>query len=121
MIDWGYVAGFTDADGHINCTQYKGRINPRWIISQKIPDPLVAIQEFLGSGKLREQNSGTLYHLVHEGQEIYEPLTKIAPMLIVKAHDASRVLRYLDHRLTHQRSSHRSFDPIQECCREVLH
>jgi hypothetical protein len=115
-MNWSYVAGFTDADGHINLTCYGSRINPRFVVSQNTREVLEQIQAFIGSGKLREQVGGVnrkqLFHLVHEGWEICEPLKALEPFLIVKKEAAQRVLSYLDHR-----STHAGYAPkIEACC-----
>jgi len=87
-MNWQYIAGFFDGEGSINVTRRgKPTIFYRVDMSQKYPEALEAIQEFLGYGIIYHRYDGkrNIYELrINRKSDIIDFVTHVLPYSIVK-------------------------------------
>ena len=112
-MDWSYLAGFTDGDGHIsNCVRVGKNGNPQYIVAiswgqeESAGAVLYEIQTFLaehGYAAHIYRNSTTqknpqLQLNFHRIKQIEEVLRALEPFLIVKKVEARRAIEALEER-----------------------
>lgn len=105
-MNFDYLAGFIDGEGTLTFMRQtiRGRPNllPVLIVTQKEPDILYAIQDFLGDGKAMP----TKYRYELRGRKRLKPvLLELEPRLIIKREHCRVLLDFMGCR---ERSAHQS-------------
>lgn len=98
MINWAYIAGFFDGEGHIGLCGKSMRVN----LTQKDPVVLRAIVAFLGKEGIKttvrdaSYKAQTLYRIeIQNRPGIQKFLRGVLPYIVVKKQPAEDYARYL--------------------------
>ena len=96
-MNWSYIAGFFDGEGYLSLkTKYKGIGYWNLGITQKKPEALWLMCEFIGMGCVRKRtNHPCSDYFVYKQQDIKYVLEKLLPYLIVRYDKALEVIQYI--------------------------
>src|SRR5437773_10828495 len=96
LLNWAYIAGFFDGEGHIS--KAIGAHTIKVSIAQKLQEPLIAIMSFLLQYNIRSGISGGLHasHLnIAQKESVRKFLAGVRPFVIVKKQATEDTWRYL--------------------------
>ena len=84
-MDDSYLAGFFDGEGCLHASNARGWVNLRASMSQKNPEVLEKIQDYLGYGKIHRHRNTGVHHLNICGRRnVREFIRRVYPYSVVK-------------------------------------
>lgn len=98
-MDWGYVAGYFDGEGHVAMHRQRGRsdMSTALVWTNTHEASLVAMREFMGLGRVYRVKTRPIYVLrVARRNEMLRALERMLPHLIIKRERALALKQHLE-------------------------
>lgn len=98
-MNWDYIAGFLDGDGHISLVLEASRhgtynVQASINFSQKTPQVLQRIRDFIGAGHIRSHGNGYTLH-IERREDVRRVFSKIEGSVIQKKPELELLREYL--------------------------
>jgi hypothetical protein len=111
-IDWGYVSGYFDGEGHVSCAPVKRGGRTRALIWYNTHlSSLEAIKQFIGCGSIRlrtkrsHQNKDGYTLTITRKADLLRVIDAMVPYLLIKGAEALRLRAYLVEHVDDTRSA----------------